>query len=381
MAKILHVLQVGYPPEVRAEKIVRSLRQAGHQVYIVARMPRHKSAPSEECLYLAQSPTLLSQCIPYSPVYTGGIMGAIERWKPDLILTREMLITGSAALAARKHHIPVLIDMAEPYPEAMRVWNKYNSNPILRFLTHTARLPDYIEKDAVNKSKGIIVVCDEHKQRLQHLYALPDEHIAIVHNTPEIREFDNVKKGVSEKPSVFGYHGYLTNDRGLDTFIRGFDNAFTSFPHIRLIISGEGSEEQYLRTLAASLPSAHAITFTGVYDAEDLPQLYSDIDFGITPYRVNGFINNTISNKNFDYLLCGKPMLTSLAAPLQRLIHQTGGGIAVNCENPEDIAQGIEQLLSADTHTMAENGMKYANAHYTWQHDSERLVGFIEKYL
>jgi hypothetical protein len=25
--------------------------------------------------------------------------------------------------------------------------------------------------------------------------------------------------------------------------------------------------------------------------------------------------------------------------------------------------------------------MKYANAHYTWQHDSERLVDFIEKYL
>jgi len=381
MAKILHVLQVGYPPEVRAEKIIRSLRQAGHEVFIVARMPRHKRISPDECLYLAESRTLISECIPYSPVYTGGIMGAIERWKPDLILAREMLITASAALAARKHNIPVLIDMAEPYPEAMRVWKKYNANPILRFLTHTLRLPDYIEKDAVKKSKGIIVVCDEHKQRLQHLFNLPDKHIAIVHNTPEIREFDNVKKGVSNTPCIFGYHGYLTNDRGLDTFIKGFDIAFSLFPHIRLIISGEGAEEHYLRSLAASLPSSDAITFTGVYDAEDLPRLYSDIDFGITPYRVNGFINNTISNKNFDYLVCGKPMLTSLAAPLVRLMKETGGGIAVNCEQPEDIAQGIQQLLSADTQSMALKGMSYANDYYTWHHDSERLVDFIEQYL
>lgn len=381
MAKILHVLQVGYPPEVRAEKIIRSLRRAGHEVFIVARMPGQEKASPDECLYLAESRTLISECIPYSPVYTGGIMGAIERWKPDLILAREMLITASAALAARKYTIPLLIDMAEPYPEAMRVWRKYNANPLSRFLMHTVRVPDVVEKDAVKKSNGIIVVCQEHIERLQTLYNVPRENMVVVHNTPEKEKFETVKRGVSKRPHIFGYHGYLTNDRGLDNFILGFNKAHKTIPDIRLIIAGEGREEHALRSLATSLPCADAITFTGGYTSEQLPGLYSEIDFGITPYRVNGFINNTISNKNFDYLVCGKPMLTSLAAPLVRLMKETGGGIAVNCEQPEDIAQGIQQLLSADTQSMALKGMSYANDYYTWHHDSKKLVDFIEQYL
>lgn len=380
MARILQVLSVGYPPEVRAEKLVRSLRAAGHEVFVLARFPYVKNR-TDDCRYLADSPTLITECIPHSPVYTGGIQGAIEHWKPDLIIAREMLIMASAYKAAKKFDIPLIMDMAEPYPEAMRVWKKYNENPFLRFAVHTLKLPDYIEKDAVDKADGIIVVCEENKRRIMDLYSTTEQKLCIAHNTPFAEDFISVQKGVSENPHIFGYHGYLTNDRGLDNFIRGFEIAHAKFPHIGLIISGTGPEEQDLRNIAAQTKCSNAITFTGAYVADDLPRLYSEIDFGITPYRVNGFIDNTISNKNFDYLLCGKPMLVSRAKALIRLIDETKAGIAVDCEQHETIAQGIEHILHSDAATMAKNGMAYAEKHYLWQYDEERMIRFIESYL
>lgn len=379
MARILLVLNVGYPREVRAEKFVKSLRSGGHEVYVLSRYPRGEK--TSDCMYLEDSPTFLTEGIPHNPAYTGAIRAAVEQWKPDLIIAREMLIVASTYKISKKNDIPLLIDMAEPYPEAMRVWKKYNKNPFLRFAVHTVRLPDYVEKDAVKKADGIFVVCEESRGRLKKLYPLFGNNIEIVRNTPVAEEFREVIKGTHEKPSVFGYHGFLTNDRGLDIFIKGFELAHKKYSFIRLIIAGGGVEEQNLRTLASQTTAKNAIQFTGEYHGNELPHMYSEIDFGITPYRVNEFINNTISNKNFDYLLCGKPMLTSQAQPLQRLIEETGAGITVNCEEAESVAKGIERLLNSDCKTMSEKGMSIAQSKYLWKYDEERLLNFVKNYI
>lgn len=380
MARIVQVLSVGFPPEVRAEKLLRSLSAAGHEVFVLARFPV-KDNGKYDCRFLAERPTPITECIPHSPVYTGGIGGAVEHWKPDMIIGREMLIMASAYKVAKRNNIPLIMDMAEPYPEAMRVWRRYNENPFLHFAVHTLKLPDYIEKDAVKKADGVIVVCEENKRRIMDLYSAPEQKLCIAHNTPFAEDFISVQKGISDNPHIFGYHGYLTNDRGLDIFIRGFEIAHKKFPHIRLIIAGEGTDEQILSTIAANTTCSNAITFTGKYTAEDLPRLYSEIDFGITPYRVNGFIDNTISNKNFDYLLCGKPMLVSRAKALIRFIDETGAGIVADCEQPEGVAHGIEQMLHSDTALMAQKAMNHAEKHYLWQYDEERMIDFIESYL
>ena len=124
---ILYIWQSTYPWEVRAEKLTDSLILAGHDVSLLCRkIDSHKNANPKLSLFNLQS-NPFNAPVPFSPVWTQEIKKIIKHKKIDLIIARDILVTPSALQAAKNFSIPVLIDMAEHYPAAMKGWKKYNS--------------------------------------------------------------------------------------------------------------------------------------------------------------------------------------------------------------------------------------------------------------
>lgn len=384
MATILYVQQIKLPDEVRAEKICRSMVKAGHRVIVLSRWFEGMSEREEYQGYTVlragyNQPSGKFTPLPFNPFWRNAVRAAVKEFQPDCIIVREMILSDAAASAARWKDIPLLIDMAEHYPAAMRGWKKYQKSMSGRFITTTLRLPDIIEKSCVNAANGVIVVCAEQITRLQEQYGYPYEQMAIVHNTPELEQFRNIGKGTHES-IVFAHHGYLQLQRNLDIFILGFALALREHPQIALHFAGEGETLDDLKDIVRQKHLGNSVRFTGEYRLTELASLYSTSDIGIIPYRPDDFHNHTLQNKLFDYMACGKPVLVSKAKPLARIMEETGAGISWDCSTPESVCKGIMTLLSSDITAMSRNGIHWANSKYNWHTDEQVLLNFVGKY-
>lgn len=391
MKTVLYVWQAGFPWDVRASKITRTLRDRGFRVAILA---RYRGEPSSREILSGQHagievirvgaglPSFMSTPVSQNPIWQQAIRAAIEELKPTLVMPREILLAQACGQIAHKQGIPVIMDMAEHYPAAMKEWKKYNHNPIAKLLVGKLALPAKVEKWSLNCMDGVVTVCAENSLRLEREYGYPLIKTIVTHNTPELSVFENVKKGSQTPPVVFAHHGYLTKERNLETFIEGFALALKQFPHIRLLLAGEGESLPDIQATIARCGIETNVELTGGYKHEDLINLYSRTDIGIIPNIVDTFRNHTLPNKLFDYLACGKPALVSRLKPLERIIAETQAGVTVDCENAEAIAKGIAHIMtSSSLNQMSQNGLRWAKTKYNWAEDTDQLLGFISKVL
>jgi glycosyltransferase involved in cell wall biosynthesis len=384
MFRILYIYQAAFPWEVRVEKICRALRDAGCEVIVLARWAPGQ-APEEDyrgCRVVrvgAGLPRFASLPVPVNPVWYAAIKRVVRLWKPDLVLAREILLAEPAGRVCRRHGLPLVIDMAEHYPASMRSWKKYQRNVLLRFLVFHVRVPDHVERRSVRWADGILTVCEEQSRRLHETFAYPWGRMAVVENTPELDTFTVVRKGVTNPPRVFAYHGHMTAQRGLTNLLKGFILAARRDPDIRLLLAGGGESYDELVTMAGGSGVSDRVRFTGRYRFEDLGALYGETDVGLVLQPPDESCDHTIPNKLYDYLACGKPVLVSPARPLRRVVEETGAGLALDSCDPETIAGGIERIRGMDLAGMAANGMRACRERYRWDRDTSTLLGFLQK--
>lgn len=378
---ILYVINARVPEEVRAEKICSSLADIGHHIIILCKWSGEDKIREHAHGYLISrigKDKSLATCFPGNPLWTSAIKDHINEFNPDIIICREMIPMVSCTSAIKGRNIPIILDMAEHYPAAMREWKKYRTNPLSRLLIHTLPIPDMIESQAVKHADAIITVCEEQNQRLIKQYHYSQKALFIVHNTPQKNTFSEVIPRCSIPPVTFGHHGYFTLERNLDTLVLGFDIAAKKFPSIALELAGTGETFDEIAQLAKTLPSSERIHITGQYKAKDLTALYNRTDIGILPYAEQEFRQYTLPNKAFDYMACGKPIISSALRPMKRLLDETGAGIYGDCSTPDQIAQLIETMMNTNVQAMSERGHEAFLSKYHWEHELYQLQSAID---
>lgn len=385
MKKILYIWKAQYPFEIRIQKICESLVKFGYEVTVLCRW-NGESTDREiingvEVIRAGFQNNLKYYApIPYNPIWLKIISKLVSELKPDLIINREFYLLNEVKSVV-KDSIPIFMDMAENYPAAIANWSKYHNTYLKRLVFDKIRIFSLLEKHAVNISDAIFTVCDENRDRLINHLNTQEDKVFVVQNTPELNWFDNYQKGANNPPTVFAYHGYLAEERNLENFLLGFNIAAESDGEIELEINGSGYILPKLEQLKSTLKYQNRIHLPGYYSHSDLGKLLERCDVGIMPYVNDEFINTTISNKMFDYLAMGKPMITSLATPMQRIINETQAGISIDCDSPQAIADALLNMKYLDTQTMSRNGIEFAQKKYNWQNDFLLLRKFIESYI
>jgi len=386
--KILYIWKDKYPWDVRVEKFCKTLSEAGHDVFLLCRWKGEKL--KEELIdgfHISRvgynKSSIVSEPLSINPYWRKEIRKAIEIFKPNLIIVREILLAQAAVKYAVSKDIPVIMDMAENYPAAMKLWKKYKSDIIRKFLVHKIHLPEKIERKSVVKMDGIITVCDEQIKRLNVDFGIDTDKCTVVHNTPSINSFPNnqIQDYKIKNTITFGHHGFTSDDKRIDNLIIGFDAAADFFNHIHLRIAGEGESFISLEKLVATCKHKDRIYLTGKYDYKDLHLILDSIDIGVLPYEVNDFNNYTLHNKIFDFFHTGKPIIVSPANPLKRVVSETSTGIIAASSSSESIRSAIEEIMNSNLNEFSENSKIASFIKYNWEYDSKILIEFIERYL
>lgn len=381
---IAYVVNAKVPEEVRAQKICASLAALGHNVILACKwsgeIEEREHMDGYQILRIGKD-RIMATCFPGNPTWTSALSNIIEEMQLDIIICREM-IPMMSCLRARKHtSIPIILDMAEHYPAAMREWKKYNNHGLTGLLIHHTALPDLIESHAIQHADAIITVCEEQENRLIEQFSYAKDALFLAHNTPDLNSFSTVKKGSLHPPIMFGHHGYFTLERNLEMLVEGFDLAAKRFPYIKLMLSGIGETFEDVVQCAQQCEAKDRILFTGAYKAHDLIHLYSQTDIGIMPYAEQEFRQYTLPNKAFDYMACGKPIISSALKPMKRLLDESHAGIYGDCSNSQHIAELINRMMQTNTEEMSKNGQYYHQKKYHWEHDSQHIQAAISYVL
>lgn len=384
--RVLYIWKSPYPWDVRAEKICNSLGESGFDVTMLARWSPGQSEIEEFPYFRVvragfEMPSWKTTPVSLNPYWKKAIIRAIERYSPDLIIPREIMLAEVSGKLGRKFSIPVVIDMAENYAAVMKGWRKYKKNVFIKMIVHYLKVPDIFERRSVANADGIITVCDEMTERFSSLYAYPRRKMQVVMNTPVKQMFNGSFPKENQENITFSYHGAINYERNLEVFIRGFAIASGKYNQIRLEIAGKGEETEHLIKLANDLNCSDKISFLGEYNHHELPALLSKTDIGILPFVTDEHINNTVANKLFDYMATGKPVLVSIAKPMLRIVNETQCGIAADCSTPEGCSNAIESILRTDLSSLGSNGRLWFLEKYNWSVDSANMLNFIKKYI
>lgn len=389
--KILYISKEDFPWDIRTDKICSSLSER-YEVSILCRH-QHNSLESEyyNDIYIKRigfSFKSIFWTFPLSinPIWKYEIEKYIKECKPNLIIVREMHLAYAAGKLAQKYNIPIIMDMAENYPAAIKLWKKYNNSALKRYLFHKLKLADNIEVNSLKYMNGVITVCDEQHSRVQSL-TKNILSFKTIYNTPEKNTFSKKTNIISDK-ITFGHHGHLTAEKKINVLLKSFillcDLYYNSKSHnqannidFQLLIAGDGDCFQDLTNIANKSEFKDRITFTGNYEYAKLNKILDKIDVGVIPYEFNNFNNFTIHNKIFDFFAKGIPVIVSKAIPNANVVYSTNSGIVCDCEIVEELTHSMFEIIGNKYNYYAENSYFAFNNKYNWDIDSNNLIDFI----
>jgi glycosyltransferase involved in cell wall biosynthesis len=376
--KIFYIWKSAYPWDVRIEKICSALVEFGFETYIIClwdgEEKQEETINGINILRVGFNQNKRNYLpIPYNPNWKKSIEQYIKSIKPDLIINREIILADISGKLAKKYEIPIIMDMAENYPAAMKLWKKYSDSLVKKLIYHQIDMPKWLEKKSLELMDGVIVVCDENGERIRNEYNY-ENYIETIYNTPSLNFF-NFKKFEQERDYItISYHGYINTERNLDkVLIVG-----SKFNNLKFDIWGDGVLLEELKSKFAKFDN---ITFYGAYKLENLNNIIQSTDIGILPYSLNDHIHNTLSNKMFDYMACGIPVLTSQAKSMVNFIDKYDIGYYFDFEDENNIEKTFSKLNSLDWAAKAKNGLKAFQSEFNWENDKTKLREFLERFI
>jgi|GEM_PF-319709 len=390
--RVLKIFDGAFPWDVRVEKVSETLLRAGHEVVLVCRnrrfLPRRERLTSG--LEIVRPPTAhgaLSFPFFLNPLWVACVRSVLHEFRPDLVIVRDLPLAPLALWCARSERVPVIADLAEPYPDSLRTHFRLGRPTPLDLLVRNPYLADFVERYVVRRIDHAVVVCPEAGWRLERR-GLPSGRWTEVRNTAMLERFVRTSAPVPEVEGLEGrflllFSGLISHDRGLDTALEALASLDQRAPgRYGLLIVGEGPARRELEVRVKQLSLDGDVRFTGWLDYARLPDIISRAQVGLLPFHACHHIDASLANRLFEYMAHGLPIIASDVRPMTRVLEDTHCGVSFPSGDARALAEAIETLAGApDLRALqACAGQAAVEKLYNWGVDGARLLAVVESF-
>jgi len=291
----------------------------------------------------------------------------------DAVVLYGLPTVGVQALcAARAFRVPILF-------RSIDVLNQLVPYPALKGPTKV------LERFIYRRVDGISCVTPHLKAHIEACGA-PPSRVEVLPSGVDVGLFSPGQRdeallarwGICGSDPVILFMGTLYSFSGLDVVIAGFEQILKAHAGARLLIVGDGEDQERLRFLASEHGIDKHVIFTGRQPYALLPDIIRSSDLCINPFEVNPITRNILPTKLFQYLACGKPVLmTELPGTLPFLKGPQDGVVYCSLDNFADM---LRDLLG-DRSRLKKLGiasLQVAHRDYDWQTIARRFAGWIQ---
>lgn len=381
-----------FPPDIRVEKEARALRDAGYSIFILCaskgQLPLEDDWEGCKVIRMPPIPGIfrkinwLFRSTTFHDLQLGrNLPAVIQKNSIELLHVHDLLMLGTALSGAKKWQLPVIADLHENYPAALRYYSTGRSiADLIKWVLYKPSRWQAYEKRSALIADHILVVVDEAKKRLIS-EGIPGDKVTVIENTEDIDYFlsiplDNELIEHYKGDFVLSYiGGFGGRHRGLDTVIEAMPQILEHVPNARLLLVGDGTIKPVLQQMVAKRSLENKVSFISWQPFEKVPSYITLSDVCLVPHHSNPHTEATSPHKLFQYMLLRKPVVVSSCKPLKRVVEETGSGLVFQAGDANSLAQTIIQLQDPLLrHSLGEAGRQAVIDKYNWRNTSQKLI-------
>lgn len=245
------------------------------------------------------------------PYHFWRIWSIVKRQEIDVILSTNIL----PSFAANFTRPPVVFDYLDHLEESASIY--YPGSALGAIVKQVVSL---ITKYNLRTASSVITITRELSKFLRELGV---KDIAVIPNgvdTELLRPLpmQEAKNSLGLKGVVLGYVGSLEHWVDLETVVSALPQL-----DVTLLVVGPGLFTDYgsmIKKMAEDLGVADRIVFTGGVPYQELSQYISAMNIALNPLKKMKKNEYTVGGKVFNYLACGRPVLSSRMIALEGLL-------------------------------------------------------------
>ena len=294
----------------------------------------------------------------------------LRRGRFDLLYKRHALLDVGAVRAARRHGVPVVLEVNTAYSApAVRQFEP------VRLLSAVRRA----ERDVVRMATLVVAVSTPLAEYLREL-AGPEPSILVLPNGANLQRFDpsavggediRVRYGLQGR-FVAGWAGVLRRWHGVEVLIE----ALATVPDVHLLLIGDGPDRPVLEQLARARGVAERIVVTGRVPHSEIPRHLGAIDVAVAAGDRTGFASPM---KIVEYMAMGKPTIVPRQRNLEDLVEADRTGLTFREGDAIDLARCIQVLR--DSRALRDRLGQAARAavevRFNWRQSAERILSAL----
>jgi len=206
--------------------------------------------------------------------------------------------------------------------------------------------------------------------------------------TPEIDGIRIRRKYGLENFSIIGYAGCFAEWHGVLDLVKASKKVISKTDQVRFLMIGPNSSERVL-PLVHEMNLEDYFIFTDLVPYNEVPSYLNACDILAAPYnpsvyaetRKFGFFYSPI--KLFEYMACGRPIVTSSCGSIPTIIREKTTGCLFEPGNIEDLANAILFLLENRrlSEKIGNNARKEVETKYTWKGVTKKIEQILRSVL
>ena len=395
-----------FPPETggtsnRLISIARGLRDAGHDVHVIAEKPNHPEgiirkdyrggAFDERAyegipvtytwVYTHPEKNFIKRLLFYGSFMVMAVLGAMRvRGDFDVVLASSppLFVGLSGWLAAQIKGAKFVFDVRDIWPEVAVAMGA---------LTHPTaiRLAEGIEQFIYRRADGITAVTDSFCDHIRETVGEQTPMQRVMNGTmPDVfqqeerRDEMRQRLGV-EDAFVVTYAGNLGLAQGLPHILDAAGE-LQSNDAVEFLMLGSGPVKDDLID-EATRRSLDNVRFLDRVPLDEAAAHMAASDALLVPLEDHDIYQQFIPSKLFDSMASGRPVLLSVDGEAREILDEADAGLYYPAEDGDALADRVRWLLDhpESAEAMGHQGREYAETHCTRSAQAEKLTSFLEE--
>lgn len=370
-------------------ELAEGLVNRGHQVRVVTAMPNYPQRQIYEdykgkffvteykngvkiqrsFVWIRPQPNLIDRILLDASFVVTSLFPALNGWRPDVILTTSPSLPGCvpASLLGTFFGCPVVLNLQDILPDAAIHVGLIKNKFLIKVFSA-------LEKFAYRSATKISVIADGFVDNLtkkgvnaSKIVQIPN-WVDVNFIRPGSKENNEFRKTHNlEGKFVVMYSGNIALTQGLETVVKAASQ-LRHIPEIAFVIVGEAKGLERLQQKCHAC-GADNVLLLPFQPRAKLPEMLAAANVGLVVQKKN-VISFNMPSKIQVLLASGSAIIASVPdnGTAARAIQQSGGGVVVPPEEPEALAQAIQNLYENPelVNSLGYNSRKFAVENYSF---------------
>lgn len=370
--------------EIAVASVARELALAGHSVTVVTASPSFRSSKTTEAnnIVVFRLPFALPRLVFRSgrhklvtsfvkslaspvliPTCLLGLTQIIKKEKPQIVNLHYIAENAFYVLSARR------------FADFDLVVNLHG-NDIERYW-HRSSLSRWLTRTTLNRADMVLANSTHILNQAKKILPEVREKSAVVGNGVYPEEFITDDRFPHHRPYILSI-GNFSYQKGFDILVRAFAQVHQECPGVDLIMAGDGHDRDRCQRLAAQFNVNGNLHFLGRVERGLLPALLNGCELFVLPSRKEAFGIVVL-----EAMAAGKAVVATRVGGVPEIVTHMKDGLLVEPDSPEELAGGIDRLLS-DTdlrRRLGAQASKTARQRFSWEDVAERYLRFYQDAL